>query len=80
MENIEILKEINGMLKMCQVNINIKSVKETESMISDIEKLIGEYKAEDDIEKLIIKNRTSDMKNLKIICQTPRSLSDLGSF
>lgn len=65
MENKEILKEIEKKIAICKENINAKNSEEAKIIILDIEKLIGQYSPESDIEKRIIKNRISELEGLK---------------
>jgi hypothetical protein len=58
----EIIGEINKKIEICKGKINSKS---TNKIISDIEKLIEQYKPENDIQKRIINNRISEVNDLK---------------
>ena len=62
MGNKEIIEEINKKIEICKEKINSKS---TNKIISDIEKLIEQYKPENDIQKRIINNRNSEVNDLK---------------
>ena len=62
MENKKIVEEINKKIEICKKKINSKS---TNKIISDIEKLIKQYKPENDIQKRIINNRISEINDLK---------------
>ena len=62
MENKKIIEEINKKIEICKEKINSKS---TKIMISDIEKLIEQYKPENDIQKRIINNRILEVNYLK---------------
>jgi len=62
MGNKEIIEEINKKIEICKEKINSKS---TKKIISDIEKLIEQYKPENDIQIRIINNRISEVNNLK---------------
>ena len=62
MGNKEIIEEINKKIEICKEKINSKNINK---IISDIEKLIEQYKPENDIQKRIINNRNSEVNNLK---------------
>ena len=62
MGNKEIIEEINKKIEVCKEKINSKSINK---IISDIEKLIEQYKPENDIQKRIINNRNSEVNYLK---------------
>jgi hypothetical protein len=62
MGNKEIIEEINKKIEICKEKINSKS---TNKIISGIEKLIEQYKPENDIQKRIINNRISEVNDLK---------------
>ena len=62
MVNKEIIKEINKKIEICKEKINSKNINK---IISDIEKLIEQYKPENDIQKRIINNRNSEVNDLK---------------
>jgi hypothetical protein len=62
MVNKEIIEEINKKIEICKEKINSKN---TNKIISDIEKLIEQYKPENDIQKRIINNRISEVNDLK---------------
>ena len=62
MGNKEIIEEINKKIEICKEKINSKN---TNKIISDIEKLIEQYKPENDIQKRIINNRISEVNDLK---------------
>ena len=62
MGNKEIIEEINKKIEICKEKINSKN---TNKIISDIEKLIEQYKPENDIQKRIINNRISEINDLK---------------
>jgi len=62
MENKKIIEEINKKIEICKEKINSKS---TKNFISNIEKLIEQYKPENDIQKRIINNRISEVNDLK---------------
>jgi hypothetical protein len=58
----EIIGEINKKIEICKEKINSKNINK---IISDIEKLIEQYKPENDIQKRIINNRISEVNYLK---------------
>ena len=62
MGNKEIIEEINKKIEVCKEKINSKS---RNKIISDIEKLIKQYKPENDIQRRIVNNRISEVKTLK---------------
>jgi hypothetical protein len=62
MGNKEIIEEINKKIEICKEKINSKNINK---IISDIEKLIEQYKPENDIQKRIINNRNSEVNDLK---------------
>jgi MinD-like ATPase involved in chromosome partitioning or flagellar assembly len=62
MGNKEIIEEINKKIEICKEKINSKS---TNKIISAIEKLIEQYKPENDIQRRIINNRISEVNVLK---------------
>jgi len=62
MGNKEIIEEINKKIEICKEKINSKN---RNKIISDIEKLIKQYKPENDIQKRIINNRNSEVNDLK---------------
>ena len=62
MVNKEIIEEINKKIEICKEKINSKNINK---IISDIEKLIEQYKPENDIQKRIINNRNSEVNDLK---------------
>lgn len=68
MQNTDILKEIDKKVGILQGNINLKqSAKENEKIITELEDLISQYNAKDDIEIRIKQNRILDVERLKII-------------
>lgn len=69
MNNLEILKEIDKKADICKGKIYVKSTEEINAIISDIEKLIKQYKPENAIQKNIIKNRILEIDNLKYYSQ-----------
>jgi len=62
MGNKEIIEEINKKIEICKEKINSKS---SNKIISDIDKLIEQYKPENDIQKRIINNRISEVDGLR---------------
>ena len=62
MGNKEIIEEINKKIEICKEKINSKN---SNKIISDIEKLIEQYKPENDIQKRIINNRSLEVNDLK---------------
>lgn len=65
MENQEIAAEIKTKIDICKENIKAGKVAENENIILDIEKLIEQYKPENNTQKLIINNRISEVNSLK---------------
>ncbi len=61
MENQEIAAEIKTKIDICKENIKAGKVAENENIILDIEKLIEQYKPENNTQKLIINNRISEV-------------------
>jgi MinD-like ATPase involved in chromosome partitioning or flagellar assembly len=62
MGNKEIIEEINKKIEICKEKINSKN---SNKIISDIEKLIEKYNPENDIQRRIINNRISEVNALK---------------
>lgn len=67
MQNIEILREIDKMIKLCEANV--KSAKDTEAIISEMENLLGQYKPENDDQERFKKNRHLEIERLKKFSQ-----------
>ncbi len=65
MENQDIAAEIKTKIDICKENIKAGKVAENEKIILDIEKLIEQYKPENNTQKLIINNRISEVNSLK---------------
>jgi len=70
MGNQEIAEEIKTKIDICKEKIKAGKVGENEKIILDIEKLIEQYKPENNTQKLIINNRISEVNSLKNYCQT----------
>ena len=62
MGNKEIIEEINKKIEICKEKINSKN---RNKIISDIKKLIEQYKPENDIQRRIINNRISEVDGLR---------------
>ena len=61
MGNQDIAEEIKTKIDICKENIKAGKVAENENIILDIEKLIEQYKPENNTQKLIINNRISEV-------------------
>lgn len=65
MGNQDIAEEIKTKIDICKENIKTGKVAENEKIILEIEKLIEQYKPENNTQKVIINNRISEVNSLK---------------
>jgi len=70
MGNQEIATEIKTKIDICKEKIKAGKIEENEELILDIEKLIEQYKPENDTQKKIMNNRITEVNGLKNFSQS----------